>query len=86
MSILLALFVLALYTTFHAATRTYFTPLFIGLSMITILGNRKKKTNFAKEDTLINITELEKSTLYFSSKFVESDKNVIDEKDTLPRQ
>ncbi|MBN1118684.1 MAG: O-antigen ligase family protein [Bacteroidales bacterium] len=35
-NILLAIFILALYTTFHAATRTYFTPLFIGLSLIAI--------------------------------------------------
>jgi hypothetical protein len=31
-----ALFVLALYTTFHAATRTFVTPLLIGLSMLNV--------------------------------------------------
>jgi hypothetical protein len=35
--ILLALFIIALFTTFHAATRTYLSPLLIGISMLTIL-------------------------------------------------
>jgi hypothetical protein len=37
-SILLALFLIAVYTTFHAAMRTYVTPLLIGLSLIKIDG------------------------------------------------
>jgi hypothetical protein len=32
--LLFAFFVLGLYTSFHAATRTYVTPLLIGLSML----------------------------------------------------
>jgi O-antigen ligase len=35
-NILLAFFILALYTTFHAATRSYFTPLLIGVSMLYV--------------------------------------------------
>jgi hypothetical protein len=35
--VLLAFFTIAIFTTFHAATRTYISPLLIGLSMITIL-------------------------------------------------
>ena len=38
-NIFLAFFVLAIYTTFHAATRTYFTPLFIGLSFLIVKPN-----------------------------------------------
>jgi hypothetical protein len=34
--VLLALFIIALFTTFHAATRTYVSPLLIGISMLTI--------------------------------------------------
>lgn len=34
--ILLAFFIIAVYTTFHAATRTYLTPLLIGISLVTI--------------------------------------------------
>jgi hypothetical protein len=35
-SILFVLFILAIYTTFHAAMRTYVTPLFISLSLLSI--------------------------------------------------
>lgn len=42
-NVLLAFFVLALYTSFHAATRTYITPLLIGLSFIVISPKNKKK-------------------------------------------
>lgn len=65
-NILLAFFVLAIYTTFHAATRTYFTPLFIGLSMITIVGNRKKKTNFVKQNIIENNAELKNSEIFLT--------------------
>lgn len=34
--ILVAFFLIAIYTTFHAAMRTYLTPLFIGLSLMEI--------------------------------------------------
>ena len=33
---LVAFFAIAVYTTFHAATRTYLTPLFIGISLLNI--------------------------------------------------
>ena len=35
--ILLAFFMIAVYTTFHAATRTYLTPLLIGISLVNIV-------------------------------------------------
>ncbi|MEP1087403.1 O-antigen ligase family protein [Algoriphagus sp.] len=42
--ILLAFFIIALYTTFHAAMRTYLTPLFIGLSLLNLqLSSTTKK-------------------------------------------
>ena len=34
--VLVALYALAIYTTFHAATRTYITPLLVGLSMLKV--------------------------------------------------
>ncbi len=42
--ILLAFFIIALYTTFHAAMRTYLTPLFIGFSLfdLQLTSNNKK--------------------------------------------
>ena len=36
-SILMGLFLLGLYTTFHAAIRTFVTPLLIGLSLVSVL-------------------------------------------------
>ena len=36
-ALLLSLYILALYTTFHAATRTFLTPLLIGLSTVKII-------------------------------------------------
>ena len=36
-----SLFFIALFTTFHAATRTFISPLLIGLSCITIIDARK---------------------------------------------
>ncbi|NVK50380.1 MAG: O-antigen ligase family protein [Cyclobacteriaceae bacterium] len=41
--IMVAFFIIALYTTFHAAMRTYLTPLFIGLSLIYIRPQKVKK-------------------------------------------
>lgn len=45
--ILISFLVVAIYTTFHAATRTYVTPLLIGLSLITIVND--KNTLFRKQ-------------------------------------
>lgn len=41
-AILSALFLLALYTSFHAAMRTYITPLLTGLSMLSIVAPKPK--------------------------------------------
>ncbi|WP_268035005.1 hypothetical protein [Algoriphagus sp. PAP.12] len=41
--IMVAFYLVALYTTFHAAMRTYLTPLFIGLSLIYIVPSKSKK-------------------------------------------
>ena len=44
--ILFAFFIIALYTTFHAAMRTYLTPLFIGLSLMDVrMVKHKPKTS-----------------------------------------
>jgi hypothetical protein len=44
-AILIAFFIIGLYTSFHAAMRTYLTPLFISMSLLTIRENpHKKKT------------------------------------------
>lgn len=44
-AILIAFFIIGLYTSFHAAMRTYVTPLFISMSLLTIRENpHKKKT------------------------------------------
>jgi len=52
--ILVAFFMIAIYTTFHAAMRTYLTPLFIGLSLMEIkfLINRPRS---AKKEVKIDI-------------------------------
>lgn len=42
-SILLGFFVVALYSTFHSATRTFISPLLMGLSFIWVLQLKKKK-------------------------------------------
>jgi hypothetical protein len=41
---LLALYIIALYTTFHAATRTFVTPLLMGLSLVKIVDIKEKDT------------------------------------------
>ncbi len=41
--IILAMFLIGLLATFHSATRTYITPLLIGISCVTIVSNRNKK-------------------------------------------
>jgi TRAP-type C4-dicarboxylate transport system permease small subunit len=38
----LAFYTIALFTTFHAATRTYISPLLIGISMLTILPDEEE--------------------------------------------
>jgi hypothetical protein len=44
-AILIAFFIIGLYTSFHAAMRTYVTPLFISMSLLTIRETpHKKKT------------------------------------------
>lgn len=40
--VLLALYVIAIFTTFHAATRTYISPLLIGLALIAVSKNKDK--------------------------------------------
>jgi hypothetical protein len=42
--ILLSLFVLGFFSSFHAATRTYVTPLLVSMSLVTITENKQKKT------------------------------------------
>ncbi|MDX2133721.1 MAG: hypothetical protein SFV52_03010 [Saprospiraceae bacterium] len=37
-----ALFIIAIYTTFHAAMRTFTTPLLIGISLVSVLTTAKK--------------------------------------------
>jgi hypothetical protein len=39
--ILVAFYALAIYTTFHAATRTYITPLLVGLSMLKVYDSNE---------------------------------------------
>ena len=41
---LLALYMIALYTTFHAATRTFVTPLLMGISLVKIIDIKAKDT------------------------------------------
>ena len=42
-AIAIGFYIIALYSTFHAATRTYITPLLIGLSLIWVISLRKKE-------------------------------------------
>ena len=44
-AILLSLFGLAIFTSFHAAMRTYITPLFVGISLLNIKNFSKYKNN-----------------------------------------
>jgi O-antigen ligase len=46
-AILVAFFILGMYTSFHAAMRTYVTPLFISLSLVTV---REKRPNVGKKE------------------------------------
>lgn len=50
-SIQMALFIIAIYTTFHAAMRTYVTPLLVGISTASVVAagvQRKKDSSFAE--------------------------------------
>jgi hypothetical protein len=40
--IILAMFLIGLLATFHSATRTYITPLLVGMSCVNIIADRKK--------------------------------------------
>lgn len=57
--IMVAFFIIALYTTFHAAMRTYLTPLFIGLSLIYIKPTKIKpiKESEKKSEESIDLKE-----------------------------
>jgi hypothetical protein len=45
--VLVALFAIAVYTTFHAATRTYLTPLFIGISLLNITDIKESDEKYS---------------------------------------
>ena len=47
----LALFFLALYTTFHAAMRTYVTPLLTGISMMAVVAAKPKEKPHSSSGT-----------------------------------
>ncbi|SFT40391.1 hypothetical protein SAMN04489724_0608 [Algoriphagus locisalis] len=57
--IMVAFFIIALYTSFHAAMRTYVTPLFIGLSLIYIRPSKIKpqKSSSKKPVETIDLKE-----------------------------
>lgn len=58
--IILGMFMIGFLATFHSATRTYITPLLMGLSCVNILGARKKfalKEKQKKSPTLIDYKE-----------------------------
>lgn len=53
--ILFAFFIIALYTTFHAAMRTYLTPLFIGLSLMEVkMPKPKPKVSTEEVEKQVN--------------------------------
>lgn len=60
--ILIAFFIIAIYTTFHAAMRTYLTPLFIGLSLMEVKFLRSK-SNPRNKDVKVDTQEKVKPTL-----------------------
>lgn len=54
--ILIAFFLIAIYTSFHAAMRTYLTPLFIGISLMEIKSPRpRQKVPIKMVETEINL-------------------------------
>lgn len=60
LGILIALFSVGVFTSFHAAMRTFVSPLMIGLSMLTIKDARGKKLTKAKDSPvqLVNQTPI----------------------------
>jgi O-antigen ligase len=58
--ILIAFFAIAMYTTFHAAMRTYLTPLFIGLSLMEV---KVASPKLRKKEKNINVIKNFKSVL-----------------------
>jgi hypothetical protein len=57
---LIALFAVGVFTSFHAAMRTFVSPLMIGLSMLTIKDARGAKLTEAKDVSvqLVNQTPI----------------------------
>ncbi len=47
--ILIALYIVAMYTTFHAAMRTYVTPSLLGLSLLAVQTSKKAKPKVKKK-------------------------------------
>jgi hypothetical protein len=58
-AILMSFFVLGIYTSFHAAMRTYVTPLLISLSLISIKELLPVKRTTAKQPTPLPLSEIE---------------------------
>lgn len=54
--VLVAFFLIAIYTTFHAAMRTYLTPLFIGLSLLEIKF-QKEQPKLPKKEMKMDINQ-----------------------------
>ncbi|MDN3204737.1 O-antigen ligase family protein [Algoriphagus sediminis] len=50
--ILIALYIVAMYTTFHAAMRTYVTPSLLGLSLLAVKTSKKPKPKVRKKHSL----------------------------------
>jgi len=48
--IILAMFLIGLLATFHSATRTYVTPLLMGISCVNIISERKKSSKNSKKE------------------------------------
>ena len=48
-AIVIGFYIIGLYSTFHAATRTYVSPLLIGLSLVWVVSLPKKKQAISKE-------------------------------------
>jgi len=62
---LLACFIIGLLATFHSATRTYITPLLMGVSSVLIVNLRNKnvsRINYGNPKSFLK-SEEEKSTL-----------------------
>lgn len=58
--LLFALFAIGLFTSFHAAMRTFVSPLMIGLSMLTVTENKPKtKSQTSVDDNSLPLTMVE---------------------------